>query len=89
MQKFHCSLFFSENSLTYYYSCCGELRNKCCYNTRTWVLVASIAVPFIILIAIIIVLIRKFCVKRNDEYIPGQRQMSEQPQKNYLIGRRP
>ncbi|KAL3998044.1 hypothetical protein ACH3XW_13435 [Acanthocheilonema viteae] len=41
----HLGTMCPENSLTHYYYCCGDLKNRCCYTTRTWVICACLAVP--------------------------------------------
>lgn len=64
-----------ENSITYYYYCCGDLRNKCCYARRTWVTFLFLLIPLIIITAIVIYLLRKFVCPGSSQYVAGQREL--------------
>ncbi|VIO96885.1 Uncharacterized protein BM_BM13236 [Brugia malayi] len=64
-----------ENSLTYYYYCCGDNRNRCCYATRTWVISVCLAVPVLIFTLILIYFIRKIVCPKSNQYVAGERQL--------------
>ncbi|KHN80642.1 hypothetical protein Tcan_09894 [Toxocara canis] len=63
-----------ENSLTYYYKCCGDLNNQCCYHTRKWVLVVGMVTPLFVLVTIVAFIIKKFCFAPRQRYMPGRQQ---------------
>ncbi|KAM3721543.1 Protein SUP-1 [Dirofilaria immitis] len=63
-----------DNSLTYYYYCCGDLKNRCCYATRTWVISLCLAVPVLMFIFIVIYLLRKIAFIKTYRYVSGERQ---------------
>uniref|UniRef100_A0A915BM23 Uncharacterized protein n=1 Tax=Parascaris univalens TaxID=6257 RepID=A0A915BM23_PARUN len=60
-----------ENSLTYYYKCCGDLNNQCCYHIRIWVFIVGITIPIFVLAAFVVLLIKKFCFVPQQRYTPG------------------
>ncbi|OZC08951.1 hypothetical protein X798_04038 [Onchocerca flexuosa] len=63
-----------ENSLTYYYYCCGDLKNRCCYARRTWVISVGLAVPVLFFTFVVIYLLRKIAFLKTNRYVAGERQ---------------
>ncbi|KAK5972925.1 hypothetical protein GCK32_002775 [Trichostrongylus colubriformis] len=57
-----------ENSLIFYYKCCGHLHKECCSHLRVWVLVLIIALPLLLIVPPVIYLMRRLLCKGHQQY---------------------
>ncbi|CAI5444841.1 unnamed protein product [Caenorhabditis angaria] len=57
----HCG----KSSVFHYWSCCGTLKNECCFNLQTWVWVVIAVFAVITVASVILSFIRCICCRRN------------------------
>ncbi|WKX90419.1 hypothetical protein Q1695_009347 [Nippostrongylus brasiliensis] len=60
-----------ENSLIFFYKCCGHLHKECCSHLRVWVLVLIIALPLLLIVPPLAYLLRRYLCKPHQRYSAG------------------